>query len=168
MAARKTARRTAKPVDSEIDASFSGATNAFESASETARAQFEQIFSAFSGQAETARDTAADLMETVRNNFETAQSRLKTVNAELMTAAREEISDAVDFANELARARTITDALEIQRGYWTKLFETRVERARGFASTSVEAARETIEPFSKTLASSFSTTSFERFFPVVK
>ena len=102
----------------------------------------------------------------LRAGFETAQERFSAVNADVMTAAREEMTDAVEFANELARAKSVSDAMEIQREYWTNLFETRVERTRAISQASAEAARETMEPFTKSMSSAFGAVpAFDKFFP---
>ncbi|MEE2691134.1 MAG: phasin family protein [Pseudomonadota bacterium] len=151
-------KRAAKPAETTAEAA-----QAF---SNTARDQFDTLLAAYNDQAETFRSQTEELMETVRGNFETAQTRFQSVNADLMSAAREEMAEAVDFANELARAKTFADALEIQRGYWTNLFQTRVERTRELTNATVEAARESFEPFSKSLGSAFApTAAFEKFFP---
>lgn len=169
MAAKKTAtRRVNKSAEEAGETMYNETVSQFDAASDQARSQFERIYANFNDHAETMRGQTNELIESVRANVETAQAHLKSVNAELVEAARTEISEAVDFANELARAKTVADALEIQRSYWTRLFETRVERVRGLTNSSVEVARETIEPFSKSFAAAFSPTAFERFFPVQK
>ena len=169
MAAKKTAtRRVTKSTDEAGETMLNDSVSHFEAAADQARSQFERLYTNFNDQAETLRGQTDELMQTVRANVETTQAHLKSVNAELVEAARTEIAEAVDFANELARAKTVADALEIQRTYWTRLFETRVERVRGLTNSSVEVARETIEPFSKSFAAAFSPTAFERFFAVQK
>lgn len=160
MAAKKTVRKTAKIVtDNTADAFTAG-----ESFSAAANDQFQTVLNAFTENAETLRTQTEDAMAAFRSNFEATQSRLQSVGAEMVEAARTEASEAVTFVNELARAKTIADALEIQRSYWTNLFETRVERTRELAKTSVEAARESFEPFSKSFATP-AFASFEKFFP---
>ena len=94
------------------------------------------------------------------------KARMRVVSADALTAARDEMTEAVEFANSLARAKTVADALELQRGYWTKLFETRVERARAATEASVEATREMFDPINRSFAAAFSMTpSFDKFFP---
>lgn len=162
MATKKTAARKT------IKAGEDNVVNAFEQAgsfSTAANDQIQSVFTAFSENAESLREQAEDAFSAMRGNMESAQSRFQTVSAELVAAAREEASEAVTFVNELARAKTVADALEIQRTYWTNLFETRVERTREFAKTSAEAARETFEPISKSMTSLPGFASFEKFFP---
>ncbi|MEQ8179018.1 MAG: phasin family protein [Amphiplicatus sp.] len=141
------------------------ATEAATTFSNAARNQFDTMLTAFNDQAETFRGQTEEMLETVRGNFETAQTRFQSVNADLLNAARDEMAEAVDFANELTRAKTFTDALEIQRNYWTNLFQTRVERTRELTNTAVEATRESFEPFSKSFGAGFTPASFEKFFP---
>lgn len=169
MAAKKT-RRVAKPTDASEagETMFNDTMSHFEAAADQARDQFERIYSNFNDHAESLRGQANELIESVRANVETAQAHFKSVNAELIEAARTEITDTVDFANELAKAKTVADALELQRTFWTKLFETRVERARDISNATAEVAREAIEPFSKSFTAAFSPSSFERFFAAQK
>jgi len=155
MAAKKTVRKTAKPAQTESASESFGAAND----------QFQSVLNAFSENAETFREQTEDVIAAFRSNFETTQSRLQSVSADMAAAARTEASEAVTFVNELARAKTMADALEIQRNYWTNLFETRVERTRELAKASVEAARESFEPFSKSVATLPAFASLEKFFP---
>jgi hypothetical protein len=161
MATKKTVRKTVKAVDETITDAFQSG----QSFSQAANDQFQTVLNAFNENADTLREHSEDVIAAVRNNMEIAQSRFQSVSAELVEAAREEASEAVTFVNELARAKTLADALEIQRSYWTNLFETRVERTREFAKTSVEAARESIEPFQKSFTALPAFASFEKFFP---
>ena len=73
--------------------------NSVESMSDAAREQFETMVAAFGENAETMRGQTEEVFEAVRGNFESAQSLLKDMNAELMTAAREETTDAVEFVH---------------------------------------------------------------------
>lgn len=163
-----TAAKKTAPTRAKTETKFDAATDAV-AAAETftsqARDQYDTMLTAFNDQAETFRGQAEDMLQAVRANVETAQSRIQSANAELMNAARTEMAEAVDFANELARAKTLGDALEIHRGYWTNLFQTRTERAREFANLSVETARESFEPFSKSMSSFGGAAGFEKFFP---
>jgi hypothetical protein len=163
MAAAKkpTVRKTVKAAEAAARPS-KPATDVFATA---ANDHFQSVFSAFSENAETLRGQAEEILAAVKGNVETSQSRLQSMAADIAAAAREEAADAVTFVNELARARTVADALEIQRSYWTNLFEARVERAHEMTRNSVEAARESFEPFSKTLAAMPAMSAFDRFFP---
>ena len=161
--ARRTTKATAKPAAAE-NASTEAAEIVGEF-SDAARDQMDSVFAAFTDNADMMREQAEETMATMRENFETATTRLQSVNAEIMTAARDEITDAVDFANELARAKSLTDAMEIQRDYWTNLFETRVERAREFTQTSTEAARDVLDPMTETFSTAMKNNPFEKFFP---
>lgn len=154
--ARKTVRKTAK----------AESANAFETANfAAANDQIKTFIEAFAANAETVRGQTEDFLASARENFETAQTRFQAVGADLVSAAREEAADAVTFVNDLARAKTVGDALEIQRDYWTNLFETRVERARELTKASVEAARESFGPAAKSLAAMPGFAAFEKLFP---
>ncbi|MEL7486252.1 MAG: phasin family protein [Pseudomonadota bacterium] len=161
--ATKTAAKpaaTAKAKTGTVDAASASA-----GVNDAAFDQMDSFFGAFNDNAEMLREQAEDVMGALRDNMETATNRMQSVNAELIAAAREEITDAVDFANELSRATSITDAMEIQRDYWTNLFETRTERARALAQTSADAARDVVEPLTETMSASFKNNPFEKLFP---
>lgn len=160
-AAKKTARRPVKAtetVDAASDTAF-----AF---SDAARDQFETAMKAFNDNAEEIRTRTEETMSLVRDSFEQAREKMQAVNSEMVAAAREEVTEAVEFANELARARTMADALEIQRNYWTRLFETRVERTRALTQASIDATREMFEPMARNTSAPLSAfAGFEKFFP---
>lgn len=159
------AKVTANAADEKASAD-THAENVFGFA-ESARDQYGAFMKSFGANTEEFQERAHEAMDAAREGFETAQSRFQEVNAEAMDAARQEMSEAVDFANELARAKTVADAFEIQRDYWTNLFETRVERSRSLTQATVEAVRETVEPISKTMSpmGAFNTPAFTNLFP---
>jgi len=157
------AKVTAKPAKSAAPAG--DALASAEKITQAARDQFEQVVSVFNENAETLRAQSEDALETVRENFTAAQERFEAANRELADATREEIADAVDLVNDLGRAKTVADAMEIQRDYWTNLFEARVERSREMTETSVKATREAFEPINKSMSAFGATASFEKLFP---
>lgn len=159
-ATKKTARKTAKAAETTANETFA----TFETIQDAARDQMETMMNAFNEKAETFRDQAEDVMETYREHFAKNQERAREFGAEFVNAAREETSDAVEFVNELARAKSVGDAFEIQRNYWTNLFETRTQRASDMTKASVEAAREVYEPFQKAMTA-FTPAGFEKIFP---
>lgn len=165
-AARKTtARKTAKTETNATEAKTNDAFVSFENISNATRDQFETFVAAITENSDTLRDQAEEILETCRGSFETANEQFRTAGADLMNAAREEAAEAVEFVNELARARTVADALELQRDYWTKLFETRVARARDLTQASFDAARASFEPLTKSMTAFPAAPAFEKFFP---
>ncbi|MEZ5896763.1 MAG: phasin family protein [Parvularculaceae bacterium] len=163
MAATKKAapRGTTKAAEQAAETTFTAA-NAF---TEAAQDQYEKAMKSFSDNAEQFRAQAEETAATLRESFETAQERFSAVNADFVEAARTEVSDAVEFTNELARAKTVTDAFEIQRAYWTKLFDTRIERTRALTEATTAATRDAFEPLTKSMTTAFGAASFEKFFP---
>lgn len=159
-------RRVAKEVEDAIENGAETAFAAVNNWSDAARDQYETALKTFNDNAEKFRAEAEEAMAAARDSFDVANERIKTVNADLMTAAREEMSEAVEFANELARAKSVADAFEIQRDYFNKLFETRAARFRAMTEASADAARAAFEPMTKSYASAFSfAPSFDKFFP---
>lgn len=159
-------------------AATAAASDAFGFA-EKARDQYTDFLKAMNENAEKFSGATQEMMEESRERMEQAQARFQEMGAEAMETARQDMTDAVDFANELARAKTMGDALEIQRDYWTRFFETRMERTKAMTEQMVEATRETVEPFTKTpftqtttafpmpfsAAAAFDADAFKAFFP---
>ena len=156
-------KKAADPVSSVInsDAMFASA-DSFASA---AREQMETLMGAFTGNTEEMREKAEAMNEEMRVRFEKTQQHVSEMNHELMEAARTEMNEAVQFANDMTQAKSVADALEIQRGYFMKLFQTRIERARGMTEQSVALARETTSSADGAFTSYFDAKAFEKFFP---
>lgn len=163
MAARKSAPKGASDFAPFSDVSAFGDIPAF---ADAARENYETALKTFSDNAEKFRVQTEESLASTREGFEAAGERMRAMGADALTHVREDVTEAVDFANELARAKSVNDALELQRAYWTRLFETRVERARAYTEASVEASRSAFEPLNKSFASAFSfAPAFDKFFP---
>ena len=142
-------------------------TTAFEAAgdfAENAQEYFSEFLTNMTDATEDLREHAEDLTADVRARLEKQQKLAADINAELVEAAKLEVSDAVQFASDLGKATTFADALEIQQAYWTNLFETRVARTQDLTSKSVDAAKEAFSPFKTDFVSAFDTSAFEKFF----
>ena len=163
--AAKTAAQTAEKAAKTVEAETAKMTAQTEDFMTAVQDQFQSAMNAFGDNAETMRVQAEESFHAMRENTEKTAERFQTVNSEIAAAARDEMADAVDFMNELGRAKSMTDAFEIQRNYWTNLFDTRVERARKITETSVEAAQDSLKPINDTMTAAFDTTKFEKFFP---
>lgn len=160
MAAKKSASNAAEPTSAFADAL---PMSAF---ADAAREQYETAMSAFTDNAEKFRTQSEETFAAARDGFDAASERMRTASADIIAHAREEMADAVDLANELARAKSVTDAIELQRSYWTKLLDARVARAKSLTDASVEATREAFAPFNKSLnTASFFAPAFDKFFP---
>lgn len=159
-AARKTAKRAAKPADAQVTAA-----NAAEDFTAAAQEQFETVMQSFTGNMEEMREKAEEITGAMRERFEKTQKHVADVNAGVMEAARSEISGAVQLTNDLAQAKSFADALQIQQNYWTSLLETRMERAREITEASVDAARETMTPAETSFSAFFDPKTYEKFFP---
>ncbi len=133
---------------------------------DAAREQYETALKAFNDNAEKFRAQSEESFASTREGFEAAGERMRAASAEAFTHARTEMTEAVDFANQIARAKSMNDALELQRTYWTKLLDTRAERARAFTQASADAARSAFDPLNKSFMSAFAfAPSFDKFFP---
>ncbi len=142
-------------------------SNAFEAAgdfAENAQEYFSEFLTNMTDAAEDMREQAEDLTADVRARFETQQKLAADVNAELVDAAKSEVSEAVQFASDLTAAKTFTDAMEIQQAYWSNLFQTRVARTQDLTSKSVDAAKEAFAPLKTDFTGTFDTSAFEKMF----
>ena len=141
--------------------------DAFETAgafAENAQEYFSEFVTKMSDAAEDMREQAEDIAEDLRTRFETQQKLATDVNAEIVEATKSEVSDAVQFASDLGKAKTFADALEIQQAYWTKLFETRVQRSQELTEKSVAAAKEAFTPLKGEFPTLFDASAFEKIF----
>lgn len=135
-----------------------------EAFADATREQFESAMKNITEASEEWRKHADALGAELRERFEQNQKRVADVNAELVDAAQAEAAEAVQFATDLARAKTFADAAELHRGYWTKLFETRIERARTLTGTTVDVARDAMTPSKTDFGTIFDGKAFEAFF----
>ena len=129
---------------------------------ETAKEQFETMMSSFTGNFEDMRAEAEDIAETTQARMKAVQDHTAKTNARLMEAAQEEMSDAVQFATDLGKAKSFADALTVQQSYWANLFENRMAHVREITESSVEAARETMTPVQTPFAANMK--AFEKLF----
>ncbi len=165
--AKTAAKASAKKADSDVKSALVNESmfKSVEDYTASAREQFETMMQSFTGNMDGMRETAEDLAEEMRDRMKKSQDSIAEVNAGFMEAAQTEVADAVQFANNIAQAKSFADALEIQQDYWTKLFESRMERAREMTEASVEAARGTMAPVETSFTSFFDVKAFEKFFP---
>lgn len=143
------------------------ANDAFENAgafAENAQDYFSEFMTKMSASTEEMREQAEDLTEDMRARFEAQQKRAADVNAEIVEAAKTEVSDAVQFVSDLGQAKTFADALEVQQAYWSNLFETRVARTQDLTAKSVDAAKEAFAPYKTEMPTAFDMSAFEKFF----
>ena len=167
-AAPAAAKKSARSTSAEGEAAFSFASPMF---SDAARERYDALLKSFNDNAEEFQGRTQEMLDAGRESFETAQTHLQEAGSEMLEAARQDMADAVDFANELARAKTVAEAMEIQRDYWTRLFESRADRVRSMTETSMAAIRETAEPMQRTMKTAFAQPAFagfEAFFPFAK
>lgn len=169
MAATKTtAKKTVKAADPTMKAAVvnEDAIKSAEDFTAAAQDQFQKMVDLFAGNAEEMREKVETLTSEMRARMEKTQQHVADVNADLAEAARTEVSDAVQFANDLAKAKTFADALTVQQSYWTNLFDTRIKRIKDMTQTSIDVTREALEPAGDTFGAFFDQSKlFEGFFP---
>lgn len=166
-AAKRATKTAEKTVNAAADAAASNGHATFKVAEDfqaAAREQFESAMSAFSGNADEWRERSEEVIDEMRARFEKQQEIATQMNADMVAAAQDEMSDAVQFMNDLTKAKTFADALDIQREYWTSLFETRMERTREMTGASVEAARDSMTPMRTDFGAFFNTGAMEKMF----
>lgn len=130
-------------------------TKAAEDFTAAAQDQFRQMIDAFTGNSEELREQGAAVADEMRARFEKTQQQVADVNANFVAAAQTEFTEAVQFANDLASAKTFADALSVQQNYWSNLFNTRVERTRELTENSLTVVRETMTPIGGSMTEMF-------------
>ncbi|MEM8771522.1 MAG: phasin family protein [Pseudomonadota bacterium] len=166
-AAKRSVKTAAKKTESAANGAVQASQDAFKTAEDftaAAREQFESAMNQFTGASEEWREQAEDVTAELRERFEKNQQLASEMSTEIAEAAREEMSGAVQFANELGQAKTFADVLEIQRDYLTNLFEARMERTQALTGKSVEAAKEAFSPMTTDFGAFFDTNAFQKMF----
>ena len=159
----KNAGADSAKMEDHANAAFS-TMNSF---AEQGRAQFESVMSAFTENSETAREHGEEALEAFRATFEATTAKAQEASAEAAELVQEDIAGAVDFAQQLSSAKSVADAIEIQRTYWNSVFETGLERTQKATEAFVETARETADPMNKSFgAFAALTPSMSAFFPI--
>lgn len=161
---KTTAKRATKTAAKKTQAAAVPAVNEAEDFSANVRAQFENMMSQFTGNTDEMREKAEEMTEEMRTRFEKQQQLAANMNAEIVEAAKTEVSDAVQFVSELGQAKTFTDALTIQQDYWSNLFETRMARTQVMTEKTTEAAKEALTPATSDFGAMFDMSAFEKMF----
>ncbi|MEM9013776.1 MAG: phasin family protein [Pseudomonadota bacterium] len=146
--AKKTTKKTAakKAAPKSVATNENDPTAAFEAYSEAAREKFVRVTEDFSEGAEQMRETLTELAGDLSERATHTGEQVSAMTSELMDAAKDEVTDAVQFANDLMKAKSFGDALEIQREYWTDLFQARTERARDLSERAMALTKDNLDP----------------------
>ncbi len=174
---RKTAKKTVKAATKsattagktlkEATGNISGSIESF---AHSAQVQITKMLNDININAENIRENTSDISDFVRERGHTTHTFLQETGTELATAARDEFSDAVQYATNMIQVRSFGDALEIQHDYWTNLFEKRLERTRTIAEARTAFSCETVEIVSSKVEdnirnSAITDFSFEKLMP---
>lgn len=164
---KKTVKSAAKKADAAVNAALANSDGAFKHAEDftaSARGHVENFYSQMTDMSEDWRETAEDVAGEIQTRVSRQQEVASELGQHMVDAARTEMSDAVQFANELTQAKTFADALEIQQNYFTSLFERRIERSREMTERTVEVTKEAMSPMNADFGSFFSARPFDAFF----
>ncbi|MHA7872643.1 MAG: phasin family protein [Hyphococcus sp.] len=165
-AATKTAAKTTATAANTVEKQTEDAMNVASDITAAAQDQIQKMVDMAADNAEEMRAQTETMVDDLRARFEKTQKHMADANAEIVEAARTEVTDAVQFANDLASAKTFADALDIQQKYWTSLFNTRVERAQEMTQSAVDVARESMQPVNASMTAMFDPSKmFANLFP---
>ena len=158
-------KKTAPTKDKTAETAQDVATASMTTYANAAREQFDQLVSEFSSNTDQFRGQLATLTSSVNEGVERTRTHFTEVSTECVEVAKEEMSDAIQYANDLTKAKSLTDVFEINRDYWTNLLEARTEFTRDIAERTMAVTRENAEPFTSQAPNLFAGANlFSKFF----
>ena len=108
--------------------------------------QIERVYSAFSVNTGEFREQADELQSALSDGLKATQEHVQATSSEFSEAVSAEFQDAIALGTSLTKVKSPTEALELQKEYWTKLYETRAERARNWTQAGIDVAQDTTTP----------------------
>jgi len=115
---------------------------------ERARERYENLDSEFSSSAEAVREGADEASEAMRNASEAARDGARELSNQLAEITQAEVTEALDLANGMVKCKSMSELLELQSDFTTKVLERRMEQLRDFNAASMDAAMRTFQPWS--------------------
>jgi len=91
----------------------------------------------------TALDAGLDAVEKA---FDAAGQGATALNRKVIDIAQRNVNSGFDLAKSLAAAKTVPEAVELQKGYWQKQFSALSAQAEELAALSTKVAADTFEP----------------------
>ena len=108
--------------------------------------QIERVYEAFSVNTGELREQADEFQAALSDGFKATQEHVQATSAEFSEAVSAEVQDAIALGSSLTKVKSPAEALELQKEYWTKLYEARAERARNWTQAGIDVAQDTTTP----------------------
>ena len=141
--------------DTIADESFKAAHNATEeftaelpgtAVPNMVREMAEQSLSSARQMYDTARNAAEDATDMMEDTYETARKSFTEMNLKLIDQAQANTDRVFSFAKEVAGAKTVSEAVELQTKFVREQFEAFAHQAREMQETASKLASETTGP----------------------
>ena len=168
--AKTSKEKTAVPgIDEVIDTGFKVSEDAVKSNGEATRKGFEAMVSmgrdAFDTAAQAGGDNAVfeKLTEMRRANFEamaeagdTFMKGMEGLNGRMFEIARRRIADGAGIQKAFTDARSIGEAVEVQKGYMSKAFDNAIQDGMDMTNAWLRIATESGQPIGRRLSDAWS------------
>jgi len=150
-AAKKTttkAKAAPKAAEKAIDATtfVAKAREAIEERVETITERAKDAWESVQDRVKSVRENAGDAMGVVRSSLEVAGAGLRDVNLKVIEFVQADANTYFDTVKQVATAKSVKEAFEIQTSYVRSQFQTSVKNARTVGEIAAEAAKEAFKP----------------------
>lgn len=106
----------------------------------------EQTISSARQMYETARSAAEEATDMMEDTYENARKSFTEMNLKLIDQAQANTDRVFAFAKEVAAAKTVSEAVELQTKFVREQFEAFAQQAREMQETAQKLANETTGP----------------------
>lgn len=153
-AAKKVATK-AKAAEKAIDASgfVAKAREAIEDRVETITSTAKDAWESVQDRVKSVRENAGDAFGVVRTSLEVAGAGMRDVNLKVIEFVRADVNTYFDTVTQVATAKSVKEAFEIQTSYVRSQFQTSVKNARTVGEIAAEAAKDAFKPVRDGIAS---------------
>jgi phasin len=149
------AKAAPKAAEKAIDASgfVSKAREAIEDRVETITASAKDAWESVQDRVKSARENAGDALGVVRSSLEVAGAGMRDVNLKVIEFVQADANAYFDTVKQVATAKSVKEAFEIQTAYVRSQFQTSVKNARTVGEIAAEAAKGAFKPVRDGIAS---------------
>lgn len=142
------AKAAPKAAEKAIDASgfVAKAREAIEDRVETITASAKDAWESVQDRVKSVRENAGDAFGVVRSSLEVAGAGIRDVNLKVIEFAQADANTYFNTVKQVATAKSVKEAFEIQTAYVRTQFQTSVKNVRAVGEIAAEAAKDVFKP----------------------
>lgn len=155
----KRAKAKAAPKKNGAAVNFDG----FRSFIEQQRERFPAVSTdQFRDQFDNIRTATADAGDVIRSSATIAADGTRAVNLQILENVQNDANRFFEMTKEIAQATSLREAAEIQSQFIREQFQTGVKQTREVAEMVTQVSRDSIEPISKSVSTTFKKVGLRR------